>query len=95
MALDVQALHSIAHLARLDMTEQDIAIYKNSLNAILAMLDSMQAIDTTGIVPMAHPLDATQPLRPDVITETNQREHYQTLAPATEQGLYLVPRVIE
>ncbi len=95
MALDTQALHNIAHLARLDMTEQDVVIYKNSLNAILAMIDSMQAIDTKDIVPMAHPLDATQPLRPDVITEIDQREHYQTLAPATEQGLYLVPRVIE
>ncbi|NNM52602.1 MAG: Asp-tRNA(Asn)/Glu-tRNA(Gln) amidotransferase subunit GatC [Pseudomonadales bacterium] len=95
MALDAKALHNIAHLARLDMTEQDVVVYQNSLNAILTMIDSMQAIDTKVIAPMAHPLDATQPLRHDVVTETNQRELYQTLAPATEQGLYLVPRVIE
>ena len=62
---------------------------------ILELADQMQSIDTTGIEPVSNPLDATQSLRPDVVTETNQRELFQSIAPATDDGLYLVPRVVE
>ncbi|WP_257266672.1 Asp-tRNA(Asn)/Glu-tRNA(Gln) amidotransferase subunit GatC, partial [Endozoicomonas sp. ONNA2] len=64
-------------------------------SSILALVDSMQAIDTQGVEPLAHPLDAIQRLRPDEVTEGNQREQLQSCAPAVEEGLFLVPRVIE
>ena len=65
------------------------------LNGILALVDEMQAVDTNGIEPMAHPQDARQRLREDVVTDRDQRALYQSVAPATEDGLYLVPKVIE
>ena len=85
----------IAHLARLGLTEADVPQTTDTLNNILGLIDAMQAVDTTGIEPLAHPLEATQRLRADVVTETNQREAYQAVAPAVESGLYLVPKVIE
>ncbi len=65
------------------------------MNSILGLVDQMQAVDTSGIEPLAHPLEASQRLRPDQVTESNQRDRYQAIAPATENGLYLVPKVIE
>ncbi|WP_134604273.1 Asp-tRNA(Asn)/Glu-tRNA(Gln) amidotransferase subunit GatC, partial [Pseudomonas aeruginosa] len=65
------------------------------LNNILGLIDQMQAVDTSGVEPLAHPLEATQRLRPDAVTETDHRDAYQTIAPAVEEGLYLVPKVIE
>lgn len=95
MALTRTDVEKIAHLARLQINEADLDRHTGALSNILGMIDQIQAVNTDGILPMAHPLDATQRLRPDVVTETNQREHFQTIAPKTEDGLYLVPQVIE
>ena len=95
MALERSDVEKIAHLARLGLTEAEVPQTTDTLNNILGLIDAMQAVDTTGIEPLAHPLEATQRLRADVVTETNQREAYQAIAPAVEGGLYLVPKVIE
>ena len=86
---------NIAHLARLHLADDEVGRYAGELSAILAFVEQMNAIDTAGVAPMAHPLDMTQPLRPDVITEPDRREEFQAHAPAIRKGLYLVPRVIE
>ena len=88
-------MEKIAHLARLGLSEADLPRTTETLNNILGLIDRMQAVDTTGIEPLAHPLETTQRLRADVVTERNQRDAYQAIAPAVEEGLYLVPRVIE
>jgi len=85
----------IAHLARLALREQDAPAYARNLSAILELVEQMNAVDTAGVTPMAHPLDMVQRLRPDTASETNQRERFQAIAPLTEAGLYLVPKVIE
>lgn len=95
MALTATDVAKIAHLARLELTADEEGRVTDRLNDILGMIDRLQAADTAGVAPMAHPMDATQPLRDDVVTETNHREAYQAIAPATEAGLYLVPKVIE
>ncbi|EPJ78949.1 glutamyl-tRNA amidotransferase [Pseudomonas syringae] len=95
MALDRSDVEKIAHLARLGLNDADIPRTTEALNNILALVDQMQAVDTTGIEPLAHPLEASQRLREDVVTEQNHRETYQAIAPAVEHGLYLVPKVIE
>jgi aspartyl-tRNA(Asn)/glutamyl-tRNA(Gln) amidotransferase subunit C len=95
MSLQREEVEKIAHLARISLSEADIPLYTQNLSNILALVEQMNHIDTTGIIPMAHPLDATARLRPDIVTETNQREHFQVNAPQTEAGLYLVPKVIE
>lgn len=95
MALAAADVARIAHLARLGLSEEELARYADSLNNILHLVDEMQSVDTRGIDPMAHPLDAVQSLRADAVTENNHRDDYQQIAPATEAGLYLVPKVIE
>jgi len=95
MALERTEVEKIAHLARLGLFESDLPRTTETLNNILGLIDRMQAVDTTGIEPLAHPLETTQRLRADVVTERNQRDAYQAIAPAVEEGLYLVPRVIE
>lgn len=95
MALERSEVEKIAHLARLDLREDDLPRTTETLNNILGLIDRMQAVDTSGVEPLAHPLETTQRLRRDEVTETNQREAYQAIAPAVENGLYLVPRVIE
>lgn len=95
MALERSDVEKIAHLARLGLNEADIPQTTETLNNILGLVDAMQAVDTDGIEPLAHPLEATQRLRADQVTEQNQREAYQAIAPAVEDGLYLVPKVIE
>ena len=95
MALTNEDVVNIAHLARLAIDAKDIPEYKNNLSNILQLVEQMNKIDTTDVEPMAHPLDAVQRLRADEVTETNQREHFQSIAPETESGLYLVPKVIE
>jgi aspartyl-tRNA(Asn)/glutamyl-tRNA(Gln) amidotransferase subunit C len=95
MALDANAVAKIAHLARLGINPEDVPEYARNLSAILAFVEQLNAVDTTGVIPLAHPLDATQRLRPDVVTETNDRDNFQSVAPQTEDGLYLVPQVIE
>jgi len=95
MALDRSDVEKIAHLARLGLNDADIPRTTEALNSILGLIDQMQAVDTTGIEPLAHPQEASQRLRADVVTESNHREAYQSIAPAVEHGLYLVPKVIE
>jgi aspartyl-tRNA(Asn)/glutamyl-tRNA(Gln) amidotransferase subunit C len=95
MALERSEVEKIAHLARLGLNEGDVPQTTETLNNILGLIDQMQAVDTLGIEPLAHPLEATQRLRADVATEHNQRDAYQAIAPAVESGLYLVPKVIE
>lgn len=95
MALERSDVEKIAHLARLGLTEAEVPQTTDTLNNILGLIDAMQAVDTEGVEPLAHPLEATQRLRADVVSETNQREAYQAIAPAVENGLYLVPKVIE
>ena len=94
MSLESADILNIAHLARLHLAGDDVERYAGELSAILSFVEQMNMIDTTGVVPMAHPLDMTQPLRPDVVTEPDRREEYQAHAPAVRDGLYLVPRVI-
>lgn len=95
MSLDAADVTKIAHLARLAITEHDIPEYARNLSNILSLVEQMSAVDTTGVSPMAHPMDAAQRLRPDVVSETDQREAFQAIAPQVEAGLYLVPKVIE
>lgn len=95
MSLDKNDVEKIAHLARLSIQEDDITHYARDLNNILNLVEQMSATDTSGLAPMAHPLDAHQRLRPDTVTETDQRELFQSIAPKTEAGVYLVPKVIE
>jgi aspartyl-tRNA(Asn)/glutamyl-tRNA(Gln) amidotransferase subunit C len=95
MSLDRSDVERIAYLARLAIDEQDIPAYTENLSSILQLVDEMQAIDTTGVEPLAHPLDGEQRLRADDVSEINQREQLQKVAPATEAGLFLVPKVIE
>ena len=95
MAVTLEDINKIAHLARLGLSDEEKSRYTDSLNNILGLIDDLQAVNTQGIQPLAHAVDVTQPLRPDVITESNQRDNYQKIAPAVQDGLYLVPKVIE
>lgn len=95
MALERSDVEKIAHLARLGLGESEIPQTTETLNNILGLIDAMQAVDTDGIEPLAHPLEATQRLRADQVTEQNHRDEYQAIAPTVENGLYLVPKVIE
>ena len=85
----------IAHLARMSVHYDDVERYAQDLSGILSLVEHMNKIDVRGIEPMAHPLDMSQRLRADVVTEINQRELLQAHAPAVEKGLFLVPKVIE
>ncbi|MBT8420989.1 MAG: Asp-tRNA(Asn)/Glu-tRNA(Gln) amidotransferase subunit GatC [Gammaproteobacteria bacterium] len=93
--MDKADVEKIAHLARLAIDQKDIARYARDLSNILDLVKQMEKVETNEVIPMSHPLDATQRLRPDEITETNQREHFQKNAPLVDTGLYLVPKVIE
>jgi aspartyl-tRNA(Asn)/glutamyl-tRNA(Gln) amidotransferase subunit C len=95
MALDNAEVEKIAHLARLAIDPADVPEYARNLSNILAFVEQLNAVDTAGVEPLAHPLEATQRLRPDEVTETDMRDGFQKHAPLTEAGLYLVPRVIE
>lgn len=95
MTLERSDVENIAHLARLGLDEAELPQTTATLNSILSLVDQMQAVNTDGIEPLAHPLEAVQRLRADVVTEHNQRDAYQAIAPAVENGLYLVPKVIE
>lgn len=95
MSLESSDIKRIAHLARIEINdaEADATLYK--LSGILNLIEQMQAVDTAGIEPMSHSQDVVQRLRDDAVTEVNQRELFQSIAPAVENGLYLVPKVIE
>jgi aspartyl-tRNA(Asn)/glutamyl-tRNA(Gln) amidotransferase subunit C len=95
MSLTTNDVHRIAHLARIEVTETEAQATLQKLSGILGLIEQMQAIDTSGIEPMSHSQDLAQRLRDDVVSEVNQRELFQSIAPAVENGLYLVPKVIE
>jgi aspartyl-tRNA(Asn)/glutamyl-tRNA(Gln) amidotransferase subunit C len=95
MSLNSADIKRIAHLARIEVSDTEAEATLSKLTGILGLIEQMQAVDTTGIVPMSHSQDVTQRLRDDVVTETNQRELFQSIAPAVKDGLYLVPKVIE
>ena len=95
MSLGSAEVTKIAHLARLAIGEADIPAYARNLSSILELVAQMNAVDTTGVEPLAHPLDMAQRLRPDAVSECDQRERFQAIAPSVEAGLYLVPQVIE
>lgn len=95
MSLDAADVEKIAHLARLGIDAADVPEYARNLSDILAFVEQLNTADTAGVEPLAHPLEAVQRLRPDTVTETDERENFQQVAPQTEAGLYLVPKVIE
>jgi len=95
MSIDSKDVEKLAYLACLDISEKDIASTTNSIGEVLALIDQLQKLDTSEIEPLSHPLDAKQRLRADEVTEQDQRESFQALAPLCEDGFYLVPRVIE
>ena len=95
MSLNSADIKRIAHLARIKVSDAEAEATLTKLTGILGLIEQMQAVDTKGIVPMSHSQDVTQRLREDVVTEINQRELFQSIAPAVEGGLYLVPKVIE
>jgi len=95
VTIEQEDLQKIAYLAKLQIAENQTESLTQDLSNILSLVDQLQSVDTSGIAPMAHPMDATQRLRPDEVTESNQRDRFQAVAPATENGLYLVPQVIE
>ncbi len=104
MALNITDIKRIAHLARIEINEQEAATTLTKLSGILSLIEQMQAVDTTGITPMSHSQDLTQRLRADVVTAINERQAFQANAPllgngskeqAVASGLYLVPKVIE
>ena len=95
MSLGPDEVKNIAHLARINIDESDIEPMAKNLSSILDLVKQMNAVDTSNVAPMAHPQDISQRLRADEVLEHNQREHFQKIAPQTENGLYLVPKVIE
>ena len=95
MSIDKTDVEKIAHLARLAIDEQAIPSYAKDLTNIFNLVEQLTTVNTADITPMAHPLDANQRLRADEVTEVNQRELFQAIAPKTEAGIYLVPQVIE
>lgn len=95
MALTLSDVQRIAHLARIEIDAQEAADVHRKLEAIFALVDELLAVDTTGIAPMAHAQDVSLPLREDAVTERDQHALFQSVAPAVEDGLYLVPKVIE
>ncbi|MBX2846932.1 MAG: Asp-tRNA(Asn)/Glu-tRNA(Gln) amidotransferase subunit GatC [Acidiferrobacterales bacterium] len=95
MSLNNQTVHDIARLARLEIDQSEVEKYRTELSNILDLVAQMEAVDTTDVAPMTHPFDATLRLRADEVTEADQRDKFQPLAPRAEDGLYLVPKVIE
>lgn len=95
MSIDKQDVQKIAHLARLALTEEDAAQYQHSLSSILSLVEQMQSVNTDGVEPLSNPLEMTQRLREDKVTEENRRDAFLANAPKTDAGLFLVPQVIE
>lgn len=95
MALERSDVEKIAHLARLHIDATEAQEVASRISSILDLIDQMQSVETRDVAPLAHPFDAVQRLRPDIVTEKNEREYLQKIAPAVQDGLYLVPKVIE
>ena len=95
MPLQADAIEKLCELARLEVTDAEMADVTGKLSQIVALVDQLQAVDTTRTQPLAHPLAMPQRLRPDQVTETDEHERYQRNAAEIDSGLYLVPKVIE
>ena len=95
MKISSEEVLKIARLAKLQINDAELEQYALDLSNIMSLVDQMNKVETKDIEPMAHPQDLVQRLREDKVTETNQREKFQTIAPLAEKGLYLVPKVIE
>ena len=95
MILTAEDVKRIAHLARLGIEQHDVGAYAEDLSGILELMKQMGEADTASVEPMAHPMDQIQRLRADAVTEPDNRDNFQAIAPAVEDGLYLVPKVIE
>ena len=95
MSLVHDQVRRLARLARIAIGPDETEAVLEQLNRVLGLIEEMRQVDTAGVEPMAHPLDAKQRLRPDTVTEQDQRELHQSVAPAVEGGLYLVPKVLE
>lgn len=100
MSLDLSDVKRLARLAQLDLNEEQASKTLDKLNGIFTLVEQMRAVDTSGVEPLNHPIAAYQNdvalrLRDDAVTEPNRRDEYQQVAPATQDGLYLVPKVIE
>lgn len=95
MSVDANDIEKVATLARIQITDDQIPEVTNSINTVLGLIDKMQAVDTSSVEPLANPHDALQTLRADEVTAVNEREKLMSNAPATEDGLFLVPKVIE
>ncbi len=95
MSLTVDQVRHIAKLARLEVSADGLAATQAKLNGIFGLIEEMQAVNTDGVEPMSHPQELAQRLRPDAVTEADRRDAFQAIAPQTEAGLYLVPKVIE
>ena len=95
MSIELADVENIAHLARLHLSDAEKQEAARSMSNILGLIDQMQSVDTANVEPLAHAFEAVQRLREDVITETDHRDELQEIAPETEDGLFLVPKVIE
>lgn len=95
MSLTPEQVKKIAHLARLNLSEEDIAFYTPQLSRILEFIEQMNQVDTSQVDPVAHPFEIGQRLRDDLVTEKDLRQKYQSIAPQVDAGLYLVPKVID
>ena len=95
MALKLDDVKRVAHLARVAIDEAEAQAVLSQMNDVFGLIEQMQAVDTRGVEPMSHALDVTQRLRADAVTEADQRPGFQAIAPQVEGGLYLVPKVIE
>ena len=95
MSLSADEVRHIAKLARLELADGELAATQAKLNGIFGLIEEMQAVNTDGVEPMSHPQELAQRLRDDVVSERDRRDAFQAIAPQTEAGLYLVPKVIE
>ena len=95
MALSIEDVRRVAHLARIEVTPDEAQDVLKKLTGIFGLIENMRRVDTTGIAPMSHAADVNLVLREDVVTETNRRDLFQSVAPAIADGLYLVPKVLE
>lgn len=95
MSLTAADVERLAKLALLELSGQEVERTLVQLNSVFELIGQLQSVDTTGVEPMTHPIALSLRLRADEVSETDHREQYQRVAPAVEQGLYLVPRVIE
>ena len=95
MSLSDDQIRRLARLARIAIRDEESAPVRDRLNRVLGLIDEMRQADTAGIEPMSHALELVQRLRPDEVSEADRRSEYQAVAPAVQDGLYLVPKVIE